>query len=596
MAAALNATITEELVAVAQVWREAPHGRKGQILDEAARRLQMARATLHRRLKEVVLTTPRKRRADAGQVALPLAEAKLVSALLMEHMRKNGKMLKSVADAVSVLRANGMIEATRTDPATGEVTQLSDSAILRALRTYRLHPEQLLAPAPAISLRSLHPNHVWQIDASRCVLYYLPSRGKDNGLRVMEEGEFYKNKPANVIKAIQESIWRYAITDHTSGWIYADYVTGGETGVNLSDVFIRAMTQREREAFYGVPRMTMLDPGSANTGAIFRNLCQALRVHVQINEPGNPRAKGQVEKAQDIIERSFESTLKLLAPDQVDTLEKINALAMRWRRWFNGTHTHTRHGMTRDAAWLHIAPDQLVIPPPADVLRSIAVTEPESRVVSPKLRVSYRGADYDVSTVPGVIVGEKLMVCINPWREDAVQIVGAGAEGEQVYHVAERVVYDQFGQAADAPVIGESYARHADTPAQENRKELEMLATGTNSQEEAKAARKARAVPFGGQIDPFKHIDDAQVPATIPRRGREHDLVAPIVQLPPLTHIQAAKQLKTLIAGWSSEHYTRLQALYPEGVPADGIDQAAAALRDALQPIQSITTHKLRVA
>ncbi len=74
-----------------------------------------------------------------------------------------------------------------------------------ALWNYRLHPE-LLAPAPAMSLRSLlHPNHIWQIDASRCVLFYLPraSRG-DNGLRIMDYTDFYQNKPAYIINVINE--------------------------------------------------------------------------------------------------------------------------------------------------------------------------------------------------------------------------------------------------------------------------------------------------------------------------------------------------------------------------------------------------------
>ncbi|WP_232786599.1 transposase family protein [Achromobacter sp. DH1f] len=43
---------------------------------------------------------------------------------------------------------------------------------------------------------------------------------------------------------------------------------------------------------FGVPLMVMLDPGSAITSAIFKNLCRALRLHVQINKPNNPRVKG----------------------------------------------------------------------------------------------------------------------------------------------------------------------------------------------------------------------------------------------------------------------------------------------------------------
>ncbi|GAB1835255.1 DDE-type integrase/transposase/recombinase [Achromobacter xylosoxidans] len=587
MGAPANAVIAEELADVARAWRVAPHGRKGEILAGAAARLQMSQARLYRLLGDLVTKPTRKRRSDAGKTALPVQEAQMIAAVLLEHMRKNGKMLKSVEAAVEVLRANNMIEALRINPATGEVSPLSISTIRKALRNYRLHPEQLLAPAPAMSLRSLHPNHVWQIDASRCVLFYLPRASKgDNGLRIMDHTDFYKNKPANVIKVINESLWRYVVTDHTSGWNYSTYVTGGENATNLVDVLIDAMHRREGEAMFGVPLMVMLDPGSANTSAIFKNLCKALRIHVQINKPKNPRAKGQVEKGQDLTERDFESTLRLLPADKVDSLEKINALVARWRRYFNGTRIHTRTGRTRDSAWLHITPEQLVTPPAAELLRSLALSAPESRVVSTHLRISYRGSDYDVSSVPGVCVGEKLQVCENPWAQDTVQVVMGDDEGHEAYQVVQRVTYDQFGMVADAPVIGESYARHADTPAQTNAKALELMATGTSTETEAKAARKAGTVAFGGQIDPFAHIDQAleHVPATMPRRGRDHDLVAPTVQLPPLSHIQAAKQLKQLFADWSPDYYARLQALYPDGVPADAIDAAAQALRAATAP------------
>ena len=75
-------------------------------------------------------------------------------------------------------------------------------------------------------------------------------------------------------------------------------------------------------------------------------------------------------------------------------------------------------------------------------------------------------------------------------------------EGHEAYQVVQRVTYDQFGMVADAPVIGESYARHADTPAQTNAKALELMATDTSTETEAKAARKAGTAAFGGQIDP----------------------------------------------------------------------------------------------
>ncbi|HCP0994756.1 TPA: integrase, partial [Escherichia coli] len=187
----MNAALTERLVYVARAARDAGHGKRCAIYDAACAELGMSRATLLRRLKEVSVTDKRKKRADAGRSALTRDEAALISATLREATRKNGKRLYSIADAVETLRANGFISAGRTDETTGEFFPLSEDAISRALRNYGLHPEQLDAPAPHTEVASLHPNHVWQIDASLCTLYYLSNGHK--GLQVMDSAKFYKN-------------------------------------------------------------------------------------------------------------------------------------------------------------------------------------------------------------------------------------------------------------------------------------------------------------------------------------------------------------------------------------------------------------------
>src|SRR5690606_12990826 len=148
---------------------------------------------------------------------------------------------------------------------TGEFTPLCTESIGRALRRYGVHPDQLSQPTPKSHLRSEHPNHVWQIDPSLCVLYYLPTQAGEC-LQVMDEAKFYKNKPANFRRIEKERVWRYVITDHTSGVIYVQYVLGAESGRNLVDAFIGAAQKRgPADPFHGIPRAVMVDPGSANT-------------------------------------------------------------------------------------------------------------------------------------------------------------------------------------------------------------------------------------------------------------------------------------------------------------------------------------------
>src|SRR5690625_6836752 len=96
----------------------------------------------------------------------------------MESCRANGKRLASIENALEVLRSNNMVRAERVDISTGEVLPLSVSAVSRGLTRHGLHPDQLNQPSPKVQMSSRHPNHVWQIDPSLCVLYYLPKKDR----------------------------------------------------------------------------------------------------------------------------------------------------------------------------------------------------------------------------------------------------------------------------------------------------------------------------------------------------------------------------------------------------------------------------------
>ena len=85
----------------------------------------------------------------------------------------------------------------------------------------------------------------------------------------MDSAKFYKNKPANIARIASDRVWSYEITDHTSGWIYVEYVMGAESGENLCSVLINAMQERGgADVLHGVPKILYLDPGSANTAGM----------------------------------------------------------------------------------------------------------------------------------------------------------------------------------------------------------------------------------------------------------------------------------------------------------------------------------------
>lgn len=576
----LTPALTQRLARLAAELAAAPHGTKDGLYKAACAELGLSRATLMRHLADVAVRPQRKRRSDAGAVTLPREEAMLISALLMESHRKNNKRLMSITQAVQTLRDNGMVRAEAID-VDGVVRPLSDSAVSRALRVHCLHPDQLLQPPPAVELRSLHPNHVWQIDASLCVLYYLQTEdARQAGLQVMEADKFYKNKPRNLARIEHDRVWSYEVTDHYSGCIFVIYVLGAESGENMAEAFLAAIQQREGEPFHGVPFIVMTDPGGGNTGALAVNLFRRLQITPIAHKAGNARATGAVEKARDIIERQFESGLKFRP---VASLDELNGLARRWVRVFNGTALHSRHGQTRYAMWQTITESQLRLAPPPALCRELLTHAPEKRRVTDKLRVSFMGhGDFDVSAVPGVMVGEWLQVTYNPYDLAAdgslrsAIVIDTDADGRERLTRVPLVERDEAGFAVTGNVIGEDFTRRADTLADVNRKAVERLAMDAETLDQAAARRKAKAVPFGGRVDPFKAIEAEPVdaPVWLPRRGTP---LEPRAQLPEarevvLTLFQAAGELVRRGLQMTPERNAQVAAWYPDGVPEAELD------------------------
>lgn len=588
----MTAAITQSLVDLSRALDAAPHSEKTALCRSVAEELGISLATLYRKLKGITVSSARKRRVDAGTSQLSRQEALTISAAIIESARRNDKQLYALEDAVQVLRASGLIAAGRTNTTTGEFIPMSISAIRRAMINYRLHPDQLLAPAPVTELISRHANHVWQIDASLCVLYYLKASpdAPGNGLQVMDRDRFYKNKPKNLARIAADRVWSYEITDHYTGWIYVEYVMRAESSENLCNVLINCMQERGgADVLHGVPRILMMDPGSANTSAMTKNLCRSLGIRMIPHAPGAARVTGQVENARNLIERKFEAGLRF---QPVANLDELNARAKIFRCIFNADKAHRRHKMTRSQLWLQSIREELLIKAPSvEICRALAVADPVSRKVSAKLRISFEGREFSVAVVPNVMVDQRLMVTRNPWRDDAVQVHMTDETGQEVFYLAPMIKTDLAGFDIDGAVIGEEFRRHAETPAQRGRKEADRLAMGEGTEDGVATARREKRVPFNGQVKPYEHMTHsaAQLPEYMPRRGTQHDLVAPIIETPPLNVIQIAKRLQPEFADWSSHHLTWLNQHYPDGAKEEQLQAVADALRAFLSPRPVLT-------
>lgn len=620
---AASAASAQLMAQLAQATARQGHGGKGALVAAAGQATGLSRATVYRRLKEFTAQGERRRRSDAGASSVTRQEALQISAALMRSQRKGGKQLLSVARALDELRCQGLVRCERIHPETGEVRLLSASAVERALRTYGLHPAQLLRPTPCTEMKSLHPNHVWQIDASLCVLYYLSNgqKGQRGGLQVLEADKFYKNKPRALERVQSERVWRYVVTDHYSGSIFVHYVLGAESALNLAESFIAAINARcvlgTPDPFHGVPFILMMDMGSANTSGLFKNLARRLGVQLMPHAPGNARATGQVEKAQDIVERCFESTLKGQA---VGSLQALNLSAYCWARSFNATARHSRHGHTRLHQWLGITPEQLRIAPGVQMCRELLTHEPELRKVSPRLTVEFKGLEYDVRDVPAVSVGEKLRVTYNPYVQEAACIVYTDADGREALHTVPLVQRDEAGFRVDAPVIGQQWASARTTPLQANRQQVEQLGqlparppagasaeTGRADPAGGSAAPAARPQPmqlpselphseplFGRRLAPLRQVREAKLPIPLPKKGQPLPLAAKVVAPTraerTLTLFEASRELaEHLGAPLEPARLALLRQLCPQGLPESELPAMAERLaaRPALRVIAS---------
>ena len=572
----MDAPMTQAISKVALAVANALHGQREPIYQAAMAELGIGRSTLLRYLKAVSVTKARKQRCDAGDYDLSRDEADILSGYCMAGFRKNNRKITSLKEAVEVLRMNGVIKAERLDEATGECVPLSDSAIARALRAYRLHPEQLRIASAYTRLQSLHPNHVWEVDASVCVIYYLPDGSSE--LVELDDAVHYKNKPQN-LKAIEQfRVIRYVLADHCSGVLRWRYFPHAESGEHTVRFLAWAMAERAGDPFHGAPLIVMVDPGATSGGLVAR-FCQRVGIELIINKVGNARAKGSVEKGNHLIETSFEQTLRYLKPRPTN-FEQLNALADTYQLWWNATKIHSRHGKTRFDVWLLITAEQLRITPSSAVLLELATKAPETRQVQGDLSISFKNRTWNVEKVPGVYVKGTVAVHWHPFIADTAMAVVMGEDGHEVHIALPELKKNDFGFVDSAATIGDDYQARPDSIVDINRKRVAAIAAGVSGLEAVEKKQKSKNyTPFDGAIDPLI-ASKVDLPSFIPKRGTDLGVVAPTRVMERLSPAAMGKYLKGLLGvEWDGSMMTGLLARFPEGATVEELEGVLADIR-----------------
>lgn len=505
----------------------------------------------------------REKRKDAGASGVSLDTLKKAAALLKNGLRKNGRKTMSAGIARSILIQNGV------DVPIGE------SRLRELLAKHTLSVENAKVKTPHQAMRTEYPNQVHFADPSVALLYFAPS-GKQHILR---DDEVYKNKPFLEGKE-NLKLWRYVLSDHYSSSICVKYYAAkGETSVNMYDFLLYAWGQKQISSygFHGLPELLVWDCGTANISGAVTKALTALRVKTIPHLPGNPRAKGQVEKSNHIVETNFECLLKL---EPVHSVEEINEAVERWCAAYNANllpelDTRLNRGGgkvgSRYELWQHIAADQLKELPDADVCRQIFTTGVQVRkvggdlaitVVHPNVKQSMR---YSLSHLPNILVGQS--VNVQPVLVDIEPLVLVSYEyqGEVIAEEIKPIEYDAVGFDVSAPVFGKSYKSLPDTLRETNSKKLDAI-IGTGSKE----------IPFSGVTngEGFKthSLINADNIFAKQKKGTQIEVDTVEVHEILISATEAAKRIKARSGSLPEGFTDYLRSKYVGGVPVSMVD------------------------
>ncbi|WP_028318450.1 hypothetical protein [Desulfobulbus elongatus] len=469
-------------------------GDRGRIIAEYRHLSGKSAATLYRIAAQHGFRANRSERADKGQLKCGVTEGQLqfISALISTSAREVKGTILPLSEAKKIAEDNGVL-------APGQVSLARLQAILRERD---MNSTALNTESPSINMASLHPNHVHVFDASICIQYYLKN-GK--GLRMMDERDFREKKPVNMGK-IKDRIYRLVLADHFSHCLFVKYYKAlGENSAMTFDFLTSAWRggHHEKLPLRGVPFFLLMDAGAANVAKGIMALLERLEIDIPKNMPHNPRRQGSAECAQEIIETHFEARLRF---EPATTIEDLNAWAADWLVDWNGTRTHRRHRMTRNACWLTIRQEQLRDLPTDEILRDLYAEPEVERTVAADNTISFRGESYRVKHIEGIRPGRKVQVVLRPyhWPEIAVRYNDATYLARPVGKMAGRF-------AADAAIIGQEYKAQPETPVQKVLKANDNLAYGEE--------RGKDALPFGGTLRMMGHMADAIKAVPMPRRG-----------------------------------------------------------------------------
>jgi hypothetical protein len=436
---------------------------RGEIVRKCSEQHGITREHVYRVARAKGWQSGRKPRSNKGKSRLTSDQLDKIAAILFKTGRENKGPIMPIENALEWAIDNGYF--TR-----GEI---SLRRLQKLLQEHQMSKAHMKAPTPHTEMRSLHPNHVHQVDVSTCIQYYLDDSGRQE---IMPEDEFYKNKISS-FKKVKHELKRYLLVDHFSAFLFVKYyIAEGESAENLFDFLCCGWEVKSdrRLPFRGVPFNMLMDAGSAGKAKTMRGFFEGLSINIIPGKPGNSRRQGSVECHHNIWEEWFEPRLRI---DPARDLDDLNRKAFEFCIWFNATRILGRMEMSRLSGWQMIRTEHLRELPPRESLREL-LNCPQEKRIARNYRVSFQGKEFNLKFIPGMPSVAEVQITKNVWKWQQGIVIVSYAGQQYEAHAIDKLSAEMGGFSANAAIIGQEYKAQPETVTQAAKKRLNELATG----------------------------------------------------------------------------------------------------------------------
>ena len=290
---------------------------KGQIIHNWSGMLGVSKSQLYRKKNEYLGGSQLNQRTDHGVARVNTPE------IFRRDLMRIAGFLKTTGgtteESIKILCNKGLLDK-----------QYALTTITRHLRDNKLNLKSYRAKkANSVRLVSPYPNYCWMVDATVGNIYYIKNKNR------LEFHDSITNdtshKEDRIRKEGLEKVWVYFMVDHFSGMYDLIAFSGAHLGENAHHWY-RALSYFLMK--YGLPKYIYSDKGSGLKSDMIQAMFQFFHIDFKTHLPGNPGAKGQIERMIGVHKRKFESLLRGIS-ERIESIDSYNMFMQAQAKDYN---------------------------------------------------------------------------------------------------------------------------------------------------------------------------------------------------------------------------------------------------------------------